>query len=340
MTETKKVVVAVDAMGGDLAPVETVKGAVKALESDQNLIVKLVGIEDRVNEELSKYTYDKERLEVVAASEVIETDEPPVQAIKTKKDSSLVKSFYLLRNGEADACLSCGNTGAILVGGQIIVGRIKGIERPALAFAMPTVNGPALLIDAGANVDAKPSNLVQFGQMGYIYMRDVLGVENPKVGLLNIGEEEEKGNALVKETFPLMKELKGINFIGSVESRGVPFGEADVIVCDAFAGNLILKMYEGVSSALFSEIKKAIYGSFKSKIGGALIKDSLKGMMTKFSQEAYGGAPLLGVKHFVIKSHGNSEAVEIKNTILQSAQCVREQVIEKISASIGEQNGI
>lgn len=340
MAEANIVTVAVDAMGGDYAPKATCEGAVLAVNEKTGFIVKLLGIEADINSELSKYNFDKDRIEVIHASEVIETDEPPVQAIKKKKDSSLVKAFYLLRNGEADACVSCGNTGAILVGGQIIAGRIKGIERPALAFMMPTVKGPALLIDAGANVDAKPSNLVQFAQMGYIYMRDIAGIDNPRVGLLNIGEEEEKGNQLVKESFPLIKELKNINFIGSVESRGVPLGEADVVVCDAFAGNLILKMYEGVSQALFGEMKKALMSSSKSKIGAALIKDALKDMMKQFSQEAYGGAPLLGTKSFVIKSHGNSEANQIKNTILQSVQCINEKVIEKISSSIGDQNGI
>ena len=334
LTENKKIIIAVDAMGGDKAPVETVKGAVLALNTPGDFVIKLVGDESRVNEELSKYTYDKTRLEVVHASQVIETEESPVKAIKTKKDSSMVKSFMLLKNGEADAFVTCGNTGATLVGGQVIAGRIKGVERPALGFIVPTLKGPALIIDCGANVDAKPANLVQFAEMGYIYMRDVVKVDNPRVGILNIGEEAEKGNNLVKETFPLLKENKNINFTGSIESRGIPYGEADVIVCDAFVGNLVLKMYEGVCAALLKEIKDAMMSTTKTKIGALLIKKELKKTLKKFSIEEYGGAPLMGLKSIVIKTHGSSDAVEIKNSILQSVNCIETNVVEKIANSI------
>ena len=334
----RKTVVAVDAMGGDKAPVETVKGAVLALNTPGDFAIKLVGDETRLNEELAKYDYDKARLEVVHASQVIETEESPVKAIKTKKDSSMVKALMLVKNGEADAFVTCGNTGAALVGGQVLIGRIKGIERPALGFIVPTIKGPALIIDCGANVDAKPAHLVQFAEMGYIYMRDVVKINNPRVGILNIGEEEEKGNNLVKETFPLLKQCEDINFTGSIESRSIPYGEADVIVCDAFVGNLVLKMYEGVCAALLKEIKGAMKQSVKTMFGALLIKKSLKNTLKKFSIEEYGGAPLMGLKAIVIKTHGSSEAVEIKNSILQSINCIENDVVAKIENSIkGEQ---
>ncbi len=334
MTENGRIVIAVDAMGGDFAPAETVKGAVLAVKENTGICIKLAGDEDKIREELKKYDFDFACIEIIAASQVIETDEPPVKAIKSKKDSSLVKSLYMLKNGEADAFVTCGSTGATLVGGQVIAGRIKGIERPALAFIVPSKKGPALIIDCGANVDAKASNLVQFAEMGYIYMRDIVGVRNPRVGILNIGEEEEKGNSLVKEAFPLLKESKTINFTGSVESRGIPEGDADVIVCDAFAGNIVLKMYEGVCGALLDEIKGVMLSTFLTKIGALLIKGKLKAALKKFSIEEYGGAPLLGVNNIIIKTHGSSKAVEIKNSILQAGQCVSMNVVGKIRDSI------
>ena len=240
MQELVKVVV--DAMGGDNAPQETVKGAVDAVNTRKDIKVILTGRQELVEGELSKYTYPKDRIEVVNTTEVIEMAEPPVNAIRKKKDSSIVVGMNLVKKGEADAFVSAGSTGAVLVGGQVIVGRIKGVERPPLAPLIPTKDGVALLIDCGANVDARPSHLVQFAKMGSIYMENVVGVKNPRVGIVNIGAEEEKGNALVKETFPLLKECKDINFIGSVEARDIPAGVCDVVVCEAFVGNVILKL--------------------------------------------------------------------------------------------------
>ena len=236
--------VALDAHGGDNAPAEVVKGALLALEENENLKISLVGVKEMIEKELEGCTYDADRLEIIHASEIIQMAEPPVAAIRKKKDSSIVKGMHLVREGEADAFVSCGSTGAVLVGGQVIVGRCKNVERPPLAPLIPTRKGFSLLIDCGANVDAKPSNLVQFAIMGSIYMKKMMGVENPKVGIVNIGAEEEKGNSLVKDTFPLLKKCPDINFIGSVEAREIPEADCDVIVCDAFVGNVILKTYE------------------------------------------------------------------------------------------------
>lgn len=256
-------------------------------------------------------------MEIVDAKEVIETGEPPVAAIRKKKDSSLVKCMYMVKKGEADAMVSAGSTGANLVGGHVIIGRIKGVERPPLAPLIPTKTGFSLLIDCGANVDARPSHLLQFAKMGSVYMENVVGVKNPKVALVNIGAEEEKGNALVKETYPLLKEMEGINFIGNIEARDIPNGDADVIVCDAFVGNVILKLYEGVASVLIDKIKGSMMNSIKTKIGALLIKKDLKKTLKGFSLEEHGGAPLLGLNGLLVKTHGSSKAIEIKNSILQ-----------------------
>ena len=331
---TDRTIVALDAMGGDNAPKEMIKGAVQALEKTDAVQVLLVGKEDVIRAELAQYTYDKVRIEVVNATEVIETAEPPVNAIRRKKDSSIVVGMKLVKEGQADAFVSAGSSGAVLVGGQVIVGRIKGVERPPLAPLIPTEKGASLLVDCGANVDARPSHLVQFAKMGSIYMEHVVGIKNPKVGIVNIGAEEEKGNALVKETFPLLKGEKNINFIGSVEAREIPHGQADVIVCEAFAGNIILKLFEGVGSVLISEIKKGMMGSLRSKIGALLVKPALKKTLKSFDSSEYGGAPLLGLNGLVVKTHGSSTAKEICNTIIQCVTFKEQKINEKIKESI------
>ena len=322
--------IAVDAMGGDNAPSEIVKGAVEAVSERPDITVCLTGQEDIIKKELEKYTYKKEQIEIVPASEVIETGEPPVNAIRKKKDSSIVVGMNLVKRGEADGFVSAGSSGAILVGGQVIVGRIKGVERPPLAPLIPTEKGFSLLIDCGANVDARPSHLVQFAQMGSIYMEHVMGVKRPRVAIVNIGAEEEKGNALVKETFPLLKECPGINFIGSIEAREIPHGGADVIVCEAFVGNVILKLYEGVGATMISMIKKGMMSSLRSKIGALLIKPALKSTLKSFDASQYGGAPLLGLKGLVVKTHGSSKANEVKNSIIQCIAFKEQAISEKI----------
>lgn len=324
-------IVALDAMGGDLAPEQTVLGAIEAVNADPDIFVKLLGQREAIEKELAKTPFNKDQIEIVDASEVIETCESPVLAVRKKKESSMVKGLYLLKNGQADAFVSLGNTGALLVGGRIIVGTVKGIERPALAFLVPSLKNPVMIIDAGANVDARPSMLVQFAQMGSVYYENVLKVKAPRVGIVNIGEEEEKGNALVKEAFPLLQNCADINFTGSVESRGMTEGEVEVAVCDAFVGNTILKTYEGVCAAMISMLKGMLKdGSLKTKIGGFLIQDDLKKMLKTFSVEEYGGAPMLGLKGLVVKTHGNSKAAEVKNTIIQCKEFRENDVVGKI----------
>ena len=329
-----KIRVVVDAMGGDHAPAEIVKGALDALQEEKNLTVLLVGRQEPVERELQKYQYDKSRVETVFAEEVIGMAEPPVMAIRKKKNSSIVVGMNLVKHGEADAFVSAGSTGAVLAGGQLLVGRLKGVERPPLAPLIPTANGLSLLVDCGANVDARASHLVQFAQMGSIYMEHVVGVRNPRVGLVNIGAEEEKGNALVKETMPLLKECKDIHFIGSVEARDIPFGAADVLVSEAFVGNVILKMYEGTSSMLLKQVKRTLMSSFRTKAGALLIKPALKKTLKNFDASEYGGAPMLGLKGLVVKTHGNSKAKEIKVSILQCVTFSRQKINEKIGARI------
>ena len=326
--------VAVDAMGGDNAPAEIVKGAVDAVNENSKIKVYLVGVQERVETELSKYTYNKEQIEVVNATEVIETAEPPVLAIRKKKDSSIVVALNLVKNGTCDAFVSAGSSGAVLVGGQLIVGRIKGIERPPLAPLIPTETGCSLLIDCGANVDARASHLVQFAKMGSVYMESVMGIDKPKVAIVNIGAEEEKGNALVKETFPLLKNCPEINFVGSIEARDIPSGAADVIVCEAFAGNIILKLYEGVGATLIKKVKAGMMTSLRSKIGALLVKPALKKTLKTFDLEEYGGAPLLGLNGLVVKTHGSSKSVEVKNSIIQCLTFKEQRINEKIKEKV------
>lgn len=327
---TDYIKVALDAMGGDNAPVEIIKGGVQAINENSKVKVFFVGQEEVIKEELAKYTYNAGQAEIVNATEIIETAEPPVMAIRKKKDSSIVKAMTMVREGTCDAYVSAGSTGATLVGGQVIVGRLKGIERPALAPLLPTENGVSLLIDCGANVDAKPSHLVQYAKIGSVYMENIMGIKNPRVGIVNNGAEEEKGNALVKETFPLLKNCPEINFVGSVEARDIPKGIVDVIVCEAFVGNVVLKLYEGVGMTLIKQIKAGMMSSFRSKLGALLVKPALKDTLKTFDLEQYGGAPMLGLNGLVVKTHGSSKAAEVKNSIMQCVTFSEQNINEKI----------
>lgn len=326
--------VAVDAMGGDNAPEEIVAGAVMAANTRKDIKILLVGQEERVSAELKKHTYNTDQIEIVNATEVIETEEPPVNAIRKKKDSSIVVGMNMVRRDEANAFVSAGSSGAILVGGQVIVGRIKGVERPPLAPLIPTEKGVSLLIDCGANVDARPSHLVQFAKMGSIYMENVVGIRNPRVAIVNIGAEEEKGNALVKETYPLLRECGDINFTGSIEAREIPHGEVDVIVAEAFTGNVILKLYEGVGATLIAKVKAGMMTSLRSKIGALLVKPALKETLKSFDASQYGGAPLLGLNGLVVKTHGNSKRTEVCNSIIQCVTFKEQRINEKMKESL------
>lgn len=332
----KEIIVALDAMGGDYAPEQTVQGAVNAVNSSGEIKVILVGKQDLIQAELAKYEYNADSIEVVHAEEVIDMGDVPTAAIKNKKNSSLVVAMRLVRDGKADAVVSAGSTGAILVGGQLVVGRLKGIKRPPLAPFVPTTKGFSLLIDCGANVDARPEHLVQFAQMGSIYYENVMGKKNPTVGLLNIGTEEEKGNQLVKDTKPLLKECKGINYIGSIESREIVRGAADVIVCEAFVGNIVLKFFEGLALTMFDSLKQGLLSSLRTKIGTLLVKPALKGLKKQFDTSSQGGAPLLGLKGLVVKAHGNSTCKEIEIAIKQCVSFKKQGINKKIKESICE----
>lgn len=326
--------VALDAMGGDNAPVEICKGALNAVSKRDDLRITLCGRTEDIQKELNKLGYNGDAITILDAQEVISTDEAPVMAIRRKKDSSIVKGLNLVKNGECDAFISAGSSGAILVGGQLIVGRIKGVERPPLAPLVPTIDGFCLLIDCGANVDARSSHLVQFAKMGSIYMENVHSIKNPRVAILNIGAEEEKGNALVKETFPLLKACPDINFVGSIEAREITKGAADVVVCEAFAGNVALKSLEGVASTLIGMIKDSFMSNFRSKIGALLVKPALKATLKKMDASEYGGAPLLGLNGLVVKAHGNATQKEITNAILQCVTFKEQNISQKIADRI------
>ncbi|HEY5576143.1 MAG TPA: phosphate acyltransferase PlsX [Clostridiaceae bacterium] len=321
-------VIVVDGMGGDHAPKAVVEGCVQALQKADIKII-ITGRESKIKVELAKHKYDESRLSVIHTEEVISSNEAPVMALRKKKNSSLVRALNLVKNGEADALISAGSTGSLMAGATLILGRIKGVDRVALAPVMPGKNGAFMVIDAGANVDCKPNHLVQFAFMGKVYFENVLGVKNPTVGLVNIGAEEEKGNELTKAAFPLLKQ-SGFNFVGNVEPRDVSSGDVNVLVCDGFVGNTILKMYEGVASNIFSMLKVEIMSSFRSKVGGILLKPVFDRFKKQFDYSEYGGTAFLGSKGICIKAHGSSDAKAFKNAILQAKDCFDKDIISKI----------
>lgn len=324
--------IGIDAMGGDHAPQETVKGAIEALKEIKGTMV-LLGNEEAIKTELSKYQYDESRVEIIATTQVVENEDKPVIAIKRKKDASMVVGFEKVRTGEIDALISAGNTGALLAGGLLRVGRIRGVDRPALTTVFPTFHGMFILADVGANAECKARNLLEFGIMGAIYAKDVLGIENPKVGLINIGTEEGKGTPMVNDAYKLLKE-SNLNFIGNVEARDIPEKKADVLVCDGFTGNVVLKLTEGVAKSFMGELKSIFYNNLITKMAALVLKKNLKGLKTKMDYTEYGGAPLLGVKAPIVKAHGSSNSKAFKNAIKYAEKYVSNNIIEKISNEV------
>jgi glycerol-3-phosphate acyltransferase PlsX len=324
----------VDGMGGDNSPVEIVKGCVDAV-NEYKINALIVGKEEMIKNELSKYTYSEGAIETLDAKDIITNEEDPALAIRRKKESSMVVGMKALTEGLGDGFISAGSTGAILAGGLFIVKRIQGIERAALTSVYPTTKGISLLVDAGANVDCKPEYLKQFGIMGSIYMENVLGKNNPKVGLVNIGTEEGKGNQLVKDAFELLKD-ENINFIGNIEGRNLPLGEADIIVADGFVGNVVLKLTEGMAISIFSMLKESLMSNTKSKLGAALLKPQLRELKKLMDYREYGGAPLLGTKKPIVKAHGSSDAYAFKNGIKQLIGFIEKDVIKTIEENINK----
>ena len=330
-------IIAVDGMGGDFAPASIVEGCVSAVNKYKDIKIIITGSESLINNELEKFKYDKNKIEILNAEEVISNDEQPVKAIRRKKNSSLNQALYLVRDKKADAIISAGSTGALMAGSLFIVGRINGIDRPAIAALMPVKNGPTMLIDCGANAECKPINLLQFAIMGNVYFENILNIKNPKVGLINIGAEEEKGNTLTKATFKILKESQ-LNFVGNVEPRYLPEGNENILVCDDFIGNTILKTYEGVASNIFSVLKKEIMKSFRTKVGGELLKPVFKNFKKAYDYKEYGGAALLGVNGICMKAHGSSDARAITNAIKESIKFYDNDIIGKIKSQIELKN--
>lgn len=326
--------IAIDGMGGDNAPKAVIEGVVASLKENNDIEFFITGPEDVIKKEFDKYEYDKSKVNIVDAKEVITTNEQPVMALRKKKDSSIVKALNLVKDGTCDGIISAGSTGAFLAGCTLIVGRIKGIDRPALAPIMPGRYGKFMVVDAGANVDCKPEYLRQFAHMGKVYYELMFDTKDTTIGLVNIGAEEEKGNELTKEVFQILKNEK-INFVGNVEPRDVPQGKVNVLVTDGFVGNTILKMYEGSASNLLGMIKDEIYSSsLVPKLGAALLKPVFKKLMLKFDYKEVGGAPFLGINGACIKAHGSSDGRAFKNAIRQSKLFHEKQILEKIKSEL------
>lgn len=327
----------VDAMGGDNAPGEIVKGAVEAMEQDKEIFIIFTGIQAQVEEELKKYAYDASRVEIVNCTEVIDMNDVPTEAIKKKKDSSLVQGFWRLKKDDDVAALvTAGSTGATIVGGQLIVGRIRGVKRAALCPAIPNINvGKTLLCDCGANAECRPEMLCQFAVMASAYAK-ALGVKDPKVGLLNNGVEEHKGDPLRQQTYQLMKKMNTIHFAGNIEAREINIGNVDVAVCDGFSGNIALKSLEGMGKLVLATLKKELTSSVSSKIGCLFMAGALKRMKKTLDFDVYGGSLLVGLKKIVIKSHGSSKSKAICPSILQAVNIYRTNLTGKIEESLAE----
>lgn len=324
-------IIAIDAMGGDHAPDSNVLGGLEAAKEWKDTEIILVGDETRIRALLTEIPFN---LKIVHTTEIIEAEDEPVKAVRRKKDASMVVAGRMVKEGNAQAMISAGNTGALMTTGLLVVGRIKGIERPALAPMIPTIDdGGTLALDLGANMDAKPEHLAQYALMGSIYRDKVHGITNPRVGLLNVGTEANKGNELTKEAYPLLEALP-INFVGNVEARDVLNGVCDVLVCDGFAGNIMLKSLEGTASAMFSLLKQQFSKSLKTKIGAALLMPELRSLKGKLDYKEHGGAPLLGLNGLVLKSHGSSDAGAIKHAVRQARIAISNQLVENISKEV------
>ena len=328
----------VDAMGGDNAPEQIVLGAIDALCEDKQLEVTLVGDTDAICKVLAGKKYDDNRLEIIDAKDVITNDDSPTMAIKTKKESSLVKAFEALNRDDADGFVSAGSTGAVLVGAFMKVGRIKGVSRPALAPVLPTLKGNGVVLcDCGANVDCKPVNLQHFAIMASAYAEGMLGVKNARVGLLNNGAEAHKGNELTQEAYKLLSETRGINFVGNCEARDILSGDYDVVVCDGFNGNIALKSAEGTANTMLKLIQDGVYsGGLKPTLGALMLKSVFKNVKKKMDYNAHGGACFLGVNKIVVKSHGASKSKSITASILQAKSLAEAKVCDKIKSGITE----
>lgn len=322
----------VDAMGGDKGPVEMIKGTIDAV-NEYGVNVILVGKEDIIENELKKYDYSKDKVEILGANDIITNEDDPAMAIRRKKDSSMVVGCKALADGIGDGFISAGSTGALLASGIFIVKRIDGIDRAAISVIYPTLNGFSLLLDAGANVDCRPEYLYQFALMGSVYMEKVMGVQSPTVGLINIGVEEGKGNLLSKDTYELLKKSK-LNFKGNIEARDLPSGTVDIIVSDGFVGNVILKLTEGMAISIFSTLKEEFIKNSRTKIGASLLKPELKNIKAKMDYREQGGAPLLGTRRPMVKAHGSSDAFAMKNAINQLRKFIEKDVIKIIEENM------
>ncbi|MEG1392827.1 MAG: phosphate acyltransferase PlsX [Christensenellaceae bacterium] len=324
-----------DAMGGDHAPREIVTGAVEAINKFSDIQITLTGDKKAIEEVLADMDYDKSRLSMIHTTQIIEMEDSPVKAIKEKTDSSMVVALRELSCGNAQMMISAGSTGALVAGATLIVKRIKGIKRPALAPVLPTKTGEVLLIDCGANVDCKPQYLNQFGIMGSIYMQKVFGINTPKVGLINNGAEEEKGNELTKEAYQLLKEAP-INFVGNAEGRDLLSGQFDVLVCDGFTGNIVLKFVEGCAKTILGMLKGYVLESTKAKIGSLFMKGAFSKLKKKMDYKEYGGALLLGLTGGVMKAHGSSDAKAIFNSIENARKFIAGDVVEMIAREVSK----
>ncbi|MCQ8212297.1 phosphate acyltransferase PlsX [Cetobacterium somerae] len=331
--------IALDAMGGDFAPFETVKGAVQALDELKNLTVVLVGKKEKIEEELKKYTYDKNRIEIFDAREVVEMTDDPMTAVKTKKDSSMNRMLELVKSGDVEASVSAGNTGALISASQLKLRRIKGVLRPAITTIFPSKKRDIVLMDVGANADCRPEFINQFGLMGSLYYEEMFGVNNPRVGLLNIGTEEGKGNEITREAFNLLKNNDKINFIGNIESREMMDGDVDVVVTDGFTGNMVLKTAEGTAKFIFSILKDEIQKSLLGKIGALFLKPIFKNLKRKLDSSEYGGALFLGINGISIKAHGNSTARGIKNALKVANKFAEDKFIDRLTEVMKQSQG-